>query len=195
MSTPLHIQNLRVNRKSKCICSLNELTAEQGERINVLGLNGSGKSTLFRVIAGLEQNYHGQVFLSQHLKPIGFVQQNPYLFRGTVRSNLLYGAQGKSISHAAEKADEIAEKLELTALLDRNVKHLSGGERRRGAVGRTMILSPALLLLDEPFADMDLPGTAATSVYLNSLEETTILIATPAPLPEMPFSPRIVTID
>ena len=58
-----------------------------------------------------------------------------------------------------------------------------------------MILSPSLLLLDEPFADMDLPGTAATGTYLNSLKGTTILIATPAPLPEMPFSPRIVTID
>lgn len=195
MSTPLNIQNLRVNRKSKCICSLHELTAEQGDRINIQGLNGSGKSTLFRVIAGLEQNYQGKVFLSQHLKPIGFVQQNPYLFRGTVRSNLLYAAQGRAISHTDEKAHEIAERLELTDLLDRNVKHLSGGERRRVALGRTMILSPSLLLLDEPFAEMDLPGTAATSAYLDSLQETTILIATPTPLPKMPFSPRIVTID
>ena len=80
-------------------------------------------------------------------------------------------------------------------VLDRKAKHLSGGERRRVALGRTMILSPSLLLLDEPFAEMDLPGTAATSAYLDSLQETTILIATPTPLPKMPFSSRIVTID
>ncbi|MBA61364.1 MAG: hypothetical protein CMJ76_03270 [Planctomycetaceae bacterium] len=195
MSRPLHIQNLRVTRKDRCICAFDQLTVEQGERIHIQGLNGSGKSTLFRVIAGLEQDYEGQIDIPAELKPVGFVQQNPYLFRGTVLTNLLYGTSGKSIPHADDVAREIADKIEITKLLDRKVKYLSGGERRRVALGRTMILSPALLLLDEPFADMDSPGINATSNYLNSLRDTTILISSPSPLPEMPLLTRVITMD
>ena len=195
MSKPLNIQNLRVNRKGKCICRFDQLTVEPGDRINIQGLNGSGKSTLFRVIAGLELDYEGQVEVPADLKPIGFVQQNPYLFRGTVLSNLLYGTHGKSMPNVEQMVHEIAEKLEIQELLHRQVKHLSGGERRRVALGRTMVLSPSLLLLDEPFADMDTPGIDATSNYLHSLEGRTILITSPVPLSKIPLLTRVVTIE
>ena len=91
-------------------------------------------------------------------------------------------------------ANTIADKLDIADLLERRASNLSGGERRRVALARTMILSPSLLLLDEPFADMDQQGLDATCQYLNSLHDTTILIATPNPLPELPFTPRLFTI-
>ena len=195
MSQAIQIQNLRVHRKEKCICQLDKLTISKGERISVQGLNGSGKSTLLRVISGLESNYNGEVSIPDSFQPIGFVQQNPFLFRGTVLSNLMYGTRGRSLPRVSELANTIADKLDIADLLERRASNLSGGERRRIALARTMILSPSLLLLDEPFADMDQRGLDATCQYLNSLHDTTILIATPNPLPELPFKPRMFTIE
>jgi len=195
MSQAIQIQNLRVHRKEKCICQLDKLTISKGERISVQGLNGSGKSTLLRVISGLESNYNGEVSIPDSFQPIGFVQQNPFLFRGTVLSNLMYGTRGRSLPKVSELANTIADKLDIADLLERRASNLSGGERRRVALARTMILSPSLLLLDEPFADMDQQGLDATCQYLNSLHDTTILIATPNPLPELPFTPRLFTIE
>ena len=195
MSQAIQIQNLRVHRKEKCICQLDKLTISKGERISVQGLNGSGKSTLLRVISGLESNYNGEVSIPDSFQPIGFVQQNPFLFRGTVLSNLMYGTRGRSLPKVSELANTIADKLDIADLLERRASNLSGGERRRIALARTMILSPSLLLLDEPFADMDQRGLDATCQYLNSLHDTTILIATPNPLPELPFTPRVFTIE
>ena len=195
MSQAIQIQNLRVHRKEKCICQLDKLTISKGERISVQGLNGSGKSTLLRVISGLESNYNGEVSIPDSFQPIGFVQQNPFLFRGTVLSNLMYGTRGRSLPKVSELANTIADKLDIADLLERRASNLSGGERRRVALARTMILSPSLLLLDEPFADMDQRGLDATCQYLNSLHDTTILIATPNPLPELPFTPRLFTIE
>lgn len=195
MSQAIQIQNLRVHRKEKCICQLDNLTISKGERISVQGLNGSGKSTLLRVLSGLESNYHGDVSIPDSFQPIGFVQQNPFLFRGTVLSNLMYGTRGRSLPKVGELANTIADKLNISNILERQASNLSGGERRRVALARTMILSPSLLLLDEPFADMDQRGLDATCQYLNSLHDTTILIATPTPLPELPFTPRLFTIE
>jgi len=195
MSQAIRIQNLRVHRKEKCICKVDQLTISKGERISIQGLNGSGKSTLLRVISGLEPSYDGEVSIPDSFQPLGFVQQNPFLFRGTVLSNLTYGTRGKSLPNMSELANTIAGQLHIAELLERSARNLSGGERRRVALARTMILSPSLLLLDEPFADMDQQGLDATCQYLNSLHDTTILIATPNPLPELPFTPRLFTIE
>ena len=195
MSGSLQINNLTVTRNGKSLCDVPELSVEPGEIINIQGLNGSGKSTLFRVIAGLEKSYSGNVSIPANFQPVGFVQQNPYLFRGTVLNNLLYGTRARHIPNASELAHDLAKQLNIHNLLDRRVRHLSGGERRRVALARTMILAPPLLLLDEPFAEMDSKGIEATCHYLNSLEGTTILIASPTPLPDCGLQARVITVS
>ncbi len=195
MNTSLQIHNLVVTRNGKSLCEVPELSVEPGEIINIQGLNGSGKSTLFRVLAGLEKSYSGDLHIPANLQPVGLVQQSPYLFRGTVLHNLLYGTRARHTQNATELAHDLAKQLNILDLLDRRVKRLSGGERRRVALARTMILSPPLLLLDEPFAEMDNEGIEATCHYLNSLVGTTILIASPTPLPNSCLETRVITIS
>ncbi|MGC6451694.1 MAG: ATP-binding cassette domain-containing protein [Pirellulaceae bacterium] len=197
MKPPIRIKNLLVTRANTTICDISELTIEHGMCLGIQGLNGSGKSTLLRVLAGLESEYSGLVDIPALYHPVGFVQQSPFLFKGTVQTNLLYGAKARNIDQAQDKAAKIATLLEVHSLLNRDVKNLSGGEKRRIALGRTIILSPSLLLLDEPFTEMDSSGIELVCHYLRELQtkySTTLVIASPTPLPESLASDRIVTI-
>ena len=184
MSHALEIRDLQVTREGHSICQVSELTVEVNEWLSIQGINGSGKSTLLRVLAGLDQTYQGMVEISEAVRPVGLVQQNPYLFKGTVLFNLLYGTKANQIPEPNSKARTIAQRLGIESLLERDVKHLSGGEKRRVALGRTLILAPKLLLLDEPFADMDDPGIEAICETLGTLEDSTIVIASPTSLPD-----------
>ncbi|HEY0502036.1 MAG TPA: ATP-binding cassette domain-containing protein [Lysobacter sp.] len=136
----------------------------------VYGPSGSGKSTLLALLAGLLTPTIGVVRLAgrtlvdttaPHFVPawgrhIGLVFQDGQLFPHlTVRQNLLYGLS--RIPEAARRFDlaGVAELLEITPLLDRRPTLLSGGERQRVALGRALLYSPQLLLLDEPLSSLD----------------------------------------
>ncbi len=197
MSPPIQINDLLVTRNGTTICDIPELTIDCGMCLGIQGINGSGKSTLLRVLAGLESEFSGRVDIPEVYTPVGFVQQSPFLFKGTVQTNLLYGAKARNVDQAQDKAEEIATLLEIHSLLNRDVKDLSGGEKRRIALGRTIILSPSLLLLDEPFAEMDSNGIELVCRYLRELQmthSTTLIIASPTPLPDSLAPDRIVTI-
>jgi ABC-type molybdate transport system ATPase subunit len=136
--------------------------ASDADVIGLVGPSGAGKSTLLRVIAGLERRAIGRVsfaaevwqdgatFVPAHQRGVGWVPQDGLLFPHlSVRENLGYAAR---VPVAA-----VAERLGVTALLDRRPRHLSGGERQRVALGRALCAAPRLLLLDEPFSALDRP--------------------------------------
>ena len=135
----------------------------------LFGPSGSGKTTLLHIIAGLVQPDSGSIRLNDtllynsnfhHLLPvqkrqIGLVFQDHLLFPHlTVEGNLRFG-QNKKCKERKRQLCDIAELLEITHLLNRNVKMLSGGEKQRVALGRAILSSPQLLLLDEPFTGLD----------------------------------------
>lgn len=189
----IHIDSLFVRREGKAVCSVPELVVERGERVAIVGSNGSGKSTLLRVIAGLLDGFEGTCAVDAPERERVFVHQDPWLFRGTVRRNLGWGLRGRggSASSRRELEDHWLGRLGIADLAERPASRVSGGERRRTALGRAMILSPQLLLLDEPLADLDREGAVALEGLLREQAESTILIAAPfAPPPG--FVDRVV---
>lgn len=158
----------------------------RGERIGVFGPSGSGKSTLASLIAGLDEPAAGRIILDGetlfdssrrlNLPPeqrrVGIVFQNSHLFPHlNVTENLRYGQkrtppQSRSIDMAS-----IVEALQLGDLLQRGVGNLSGGEKQRVALGRALLASPRLLIMDEPLSALDDGLRFQIIPYLNSVSE------------------------
>jgi molybdate transport system ATP-binding protein len=148
----------------------------------VFGPSGSGKTTLLRCAAGLEHAPEGRfavagevwqdeargVFLPPHRRPLGYVAQEAALFPHlSVAGNLRYGLRRTPPERRRVDWDWAVEGLGLAPLLGRRPERLSGGERQRVAIGRALLRSPGLLLLDEPLAALD---AAARSEVLDRLE-------------------------
>lgn len=186
----IDIHGLCVNKNGRTICSVSELEIASGERVAILGPNGSGKTTLLRVLSGLEKDYEGSCSVDASWRDCVYVHQSPYLFSGTALFNVTYGLRERGTNRA--ECERLAlhwlQRLGVGKLSGSRVTHLSGGERRRVALARAMILRPRLLLLDEPLADMDEDGAAAVSAALDELQGSTILVASPTILPDGPTS-------
>lgn len=134
--------------------------------VAIVGPSGAGKTTLLRVLAGVERHATGSLIFDGEAwldagrgvrvppweRGIGWVPQEAPLFPHlSVVENLGYGGAGEADVRAT------ADLLEVGHLLDRRPRRLSGGERQRVAVGRALLTSPSLLLLDEPFSALDRP--------------------------------------
>ncbi len=182
----IRVENLHVEKNGRTICSVTKVDVSEGERVAIGGCNGSGKTTFLRVLSGLEADYHGQVHVDASSQERTYVHQSPYLFRGTVMFNVTYGLRPRGLHRAAREqaAHACLERLGIDHLSDRLVTHLSGGEIRRVAIARALVLRPRLLLLDEPFADMDDRGAADLLATFQELTDSTILVASPIQLPQ-----------
>jgi multiple sugar transport system ATP-binding protein len=159
-----------------------DLTIKEGERLAVLGPSGSGKTTLLRLIAGLETPDAGTIRIKgrdtrgvpPHQRDVAMVFQNPALYPHlNVMKNLAFGLKARGVGRRDRqaRAGEIAEMLGLGRLLERKPDELSGGERQRVALGRAVARKPRVLLLDEPFSNLDEPLRAALRAELIALHQ------------------------
>jgi tungstate transport system ATP-binding protein len=181
----IDITDLTVTKGGQTICQVANATVAHGSTVGVTGPNGSGKTTLLRVLAGIEISFGGKCDVDASVKDRVFVHQSPYLFSGTVLSNVEYGLKARSTSRSVrhEHAALWLERFGIAHLALRSVESLSGGEKRRTALARACVLEPKLLLLDEPLADLDPAGIDCVVQSLNKLDASTILITSPSPLP------------
>jgi ABC-type nitrate/sulfonate/bicarbonate transport system ATPase subunit len=168
----IRISQLSVQRNGHTICTVPDLTVEAGERVVIVGDNGAGKTTLLRVVVGLERDYDGVCRVDAVWRDIAFVHQHPFLFRGTVLSNVTYGLCARRVSRntARKQALYWLDRLGVARLADANSQALA--------------VDPALLVLDEPLADMDDQGAEAARTVLAELSRATIMIASPTQPPE-----------
>ncbi len=184
MTAMINVRNLTVEKRGATICSIDLLEVPPRQRIGIIGPNGCGKSTLLRVLAGLEKKFNGTCTVDVPQSERVYVHQNPYLFRGSVVSNVMYGLRIRRLNStdASDRATKILQKLGIQHLADRDVQNLSGGEKRRVAIARAAILKPQLLLLDEPFAEIDDDGVSRIISLIDELTESTVLISSPTSL-------------
>jgi lipopolysaccharide export system ATP-binding protein len=146
-----------------------DLELRAGEVIGLLGPNGAGKTTTFYIIVGLIRPEGGQVFLSgdeithdpmylRSRKGVTYLPQEPSVFRKlTVEENLkaILETLDLSVEERNRRLTTLLEELGISALAKRKAFSLSGGERRRVEISRSLVTSPQFILLDEPFAGID----------------------------------------
>ena len=140
------------------------LEVNDAQILVVLGRNGSGKTTLLNLIAGILQTDEGKIFLDKNLlngislekRKIGYVFERLYLFpHMDVFSNITFGLQSRKNSEYVIKTKEMISMLGIEKLLTRKIKSLSAGEQQKVAIARTLLTEPRLLLMDEPFSNID----------------------------------------
>ncbi|MCG2798135.1 MAG: ABC transporter ATP-binding protein/permease [Cellulomonas sp.] len=173
-----------------------DLEALPGRTTAIIGATGSGKTTLLNLVPRLFDATGGRVLLDgvdvRELDPaqlwnrIGFVPQKPYLFSGTIRSNLQYGkedATDDELWHALEiaQAKGFVESLDeqLDAPIDQGGTNVSGGQRQRLAIARALVRKPLLYLFDDSFSALDYATDARLRAALapETAEATVLIVA------------------
>lgn len=166
----LKIENLHFKYKNSKVDNIEDFNLEikKGEIIAILGESGSGKSTMLRILAGLETSYKGKIsiedvvfvnentFVETEKRGIGMVFQDYALFpHMDINKNIAFGLKKYSKEEKDKRVDEM---LNLVNLMEHKFKYpheLSGGQQQRIAIARALAPSPKILLLDEPFSNLD----------------------------------------
>ncbi|SKC84865.1 ABC transporter ATP-binding protein [Maledivibacter halophilus] len=144
------------------------INIEKGEIVSILGESGSGKSTILRLISGLETPNSGTIKIDNKVivddkelilpekRGVGMVFQDYALFpHMTVRQNIKFGLKSMSKKEKDRRVDEVLELVNLKGFEERYPYELSGGQQQRVALARSLAPRPSLLLLDEPFSNLD----------------------------------------
>ena len=178
------------------------------EFIVFVGPSGCGKSTTLRMIAGLEEISKGEMYIGDRLindvppkdRDIAMVFQNYALYpHMTVYKNMAFGLELRKMpkEEIDKRVRDAAKVLEIEHLLDRKPKALSGGQRQRVALGRAMVRSPAVFLLDEPLSNLDAKLRTSMRTEIIKLHKklaTTFIYVTHDQTEAMTMGDRIVVL-
>jgi len=165
----LQAADLRKSYRGRKVVDDVNLEIRQGEVVGLLGPNGAGKTTTFYILVGLTRPDYGRVLLDDeditdlpmYLRArggISYLPQEPSVFRKmTVEDNLLAVLETLSLTpeQRRERVEELLAQMGLEGVRHSQAYVLSGGERRRLEIARSLVLSPSFVLLDEPFAGID----------------------------------------
>lgn len=179
--------------KTKPILTDISLTIDEGSFTLITGPNGSGKSLLLKLIKGLLKPTSGAIFLDgsdvtlspkKRLTSIGLVFQDAetQIVGQTVERDILFGLEnlGLPLSVQQERLSAVVDLLDLTKQLKQRPRTLSGGEKRRLSIAGVLVMQPKLLIMDEPFANLDYPSVVQvlkTLLQLKNEGHTIILVS------------------
>lgn len=193
MTRVIELRQVKKSFGGRNLLDVDELALGVGECTLLTGRNGAGKTTLLKIIAGLLAPDTGRIYFGEHgytwraakqelRRAVVYVHQQPYMFDTSVFDNVAYGLKraGKSRSAVRETVADVLEWSELAHLSGQNARTLSGGEKQRVAVARARVLSPKIMLMDEPTANMDRDARAQTYFLVRRLkgENIGVLLAT-----------------
>lgn len=165
----LEVRNLKKSYGGRLVVNGLSFKVMQGEIVGLLGSNGAGKTTAFYMTVGLIRPDGGEVLINGkdvtrlpiHKRAemgLGYLAQEPSVFRSlSVEDNIMCILQTLPLSRKErlKRLEELLEELHLTPLAKKVAASLSGGERRRLEITRSLVTNPKFLLLDEPFANID----------------------------------------
>ncbi|MER5389342.1 ABC transporter ATP-binding protein [Saccharopolyspora sp. NPDC002686] len=186
-----------------------DLTLGSGEFFTLLGPSGCGKSTLLRMIAGFVEPTTGRIHFGDrdvtrtppHKRDTGMVFQNYALFPHlTVAQNVAYGLVVRKIGKAerSEQVERALKQVGLAGYGDRRVDQLSGGQQQRVALARAVVISPSVLLLDEPLSNLDAKLREETRAQIREVQRSagiTAVYVTHDQAEAMAMSDRIAVLD
>lgn len=186
----LKVENLKKYYGDKPVVDGLSFEIRPGEVVGLLGPNGAGKTTTFYMTIGLIHADDGKITFKGHdasSLPIykraqlgmGYLAQEPSIFRSlTVEENILCILETRPLTdeQRQEKLHQLLQELHLEPLAKKKAAALSGGERRRLEITRALVTEPALLLLDEPFANIDPIAVADVKKMIRHLKNKGISI-------------------
>ena len=179
----------------------------------LFGASGSGKSTLLNCIAGLERPEAGRILIGGRVvfdaasrinvpvarRGAGYLFQNLALFpHMSIQGNIAYGLDRMARAARAQRVSTIAESFRIGHMLERKPHELSGGERQRAALARSLVLEPAILLLDEPLSALDQVVKSAIIDDLrewNAAHQIPIIYVTHSPEEAYALGARMIVIE
>jgi ABC-type Fe3+/spermidine/putrescine transport system ATPase subunit len=188
----IELSDIRKVYKDKEVLNLNQLSVRKGEIISIVGPSGTGKSTLLRLVAGLEKADTGEIMIDgEHLtnvppqqRPVVYMFQESLLFpHMNVLENVAFGLKMAKVSKNKRynKSKEMMKRVGLEGLESRFPHEISGGQKQRAALARSLIVHPKVLLLDEPFSSLDTELRKETRRWIKHLlksENITVLFVT-----------------
>jgi lipopolysaccharide export system ATP-binding protein len=165
----LQAADLRKSYRGRTVVDNVSLDVQQGEVVGLLGPNGAGKTTTFYILVGLARPDYGRVLLDgeditdlpMYLRArsgISYLPQEPSVFRKlTVEENLLAVLETLPLTpeQRRDRVEELLAQMGIDGIRNSHAHVLSGGERRRLEIARSLVLSPCFVLLDEPFSGID----------------------------------------
>lgn len=185
----IKVTNLIKKIEDRNILNIPELTIDEGLIVSIFGPNGSGKTTLLNILAGLDEDYIGEVlyndekFTDNRRKDITMLFQKGNLLNKTVYDNISYPLKLRGFKDYEIKCrvNDVLNKLKIVNLINARARNLSSGEAQKVAIARALAFEPKLLMLDEPTANLDLASTELVEeilLELNKTTKTTIIMVT-----------------
>ncbi|TBL75131.1 ABC transporter ATP-binding protein [Paenibacillus thalictri] len=203
------LRNISKMYKDETVISDLNLTIKDGSFTVLVGPSGCGKSTTLRMIAGLEKESGGEIWIGDKrvnntqpgLRDVAMVFQNYALYPTmTVRENIEFGLKNRKVPKQERETliRDICEIVALTPYLDKKPQNLSGGQRQRVALARAMVKKPQVFILDEPLSNLDakLRGQMRTElIQLHQRLRTTFVYVTHDQVEAMSMGDEIVVMN
>lgn len=187
----IEFKNVSLDDKGKTILKNIDMSIEKGDYISIVGPSGSGKSTFLKLSASLISPTDGNIYFYdkpyndldpiQLRRKVSYCFQTPYLFGSNVMDNLCFPFSIRNLKTDMHKIDALLKRFKLNSeFKSKDVLNLSGGEKQRIALIRSLLFSPQVLLLDEVTSALDSENTLIVEELIKELNEegTTILWVT-----------------